>query len=65
MAVSVETYLYDFSEDVYGRRIETRLLSFKRPEYKFTGIEELKKQMEEDIEAGKKFHCQKLAPDKV
>jgi riboflavin kinase/FMN adenylyltransferase len=65
MAVSVETYLYDFSEDMYGRRIETRLLSFKRPEYKFTGIEELKKQMEEDIEAGKKFHCQKLAPDKV
>lgn len=55
-AVSVETYLYDFHENMYGREITVELLHFKRPEYKFAGIEELKKQMEEDIAAGRLYH---------
>lgn len=55
-AVSVETYLYDFKENVYGREITVELLHFKRPEYKFAGIDELKKQMEEDIAAGRHYH---------
>ena len=55
-AVSVETYLYDFHENMYGREITVELLHFKRPEYKFSGVEELKKQMEEDIAAGRFYH---------
>lgn len=54
--ISVETYLYDFQKDVYGQRITVELLHFKRPEYQFPGIEELKKQMEEDIAAGRRYH---------
>lgn len=58
--VSVETYLYDFGKDIYGREIVTELLHFKRPEYKFAGVEELKQQMEKDIAEGKLYHCHKL-----
>ena len=57
-AVSVETYLYDFKGNMYGQEITVELLHFKRPEYKFAGIEELKKQMEEDIAAGRRYHAE-------
>ena len=54
--LGVETYLYDFDEDIYEKEICVRLLSFKRAEMRFTTIDDLKKQMEEDIRAGKEFH---------
>lgn len=54
--ISVETYLYDFDRDMYGRKIVTELLHFKRPEKKFESLEELKMQMEKDIAQGKMFH---------
>ncbi|SFC92658.1 bifunctional riboflavin kinase/FAD synthetase [Butyrivibrio sp. YAB3001] len=49
--VGVETYLYDFNEDVYGKMIEVRLKKFVRPEMKFDSIEQLKAQIENDLEA--------------
>lgn len=55
--VSVETYLYDFDKDMYGREIVTELLQFKRPEQRFGSVEELKAQMEKDIAQGKQFHA--------
>ena len=54
--IGVETYLYDFSADAYGREITVELLGFKRPEMKFGSIEELKAQMHQDIEEGCRFH---------
>ena len=54
--ISVETYLYDFKEDMYGKEIRTELLHFKRPEQKFDSVEELKAQMEKDIAAGRIYH---------
>lgn len=57
-AVSVETYLYDFDRDMYGKDIVTELLQFKRPERKFKDIVELKAQMEKDIAQGRIFHKQ-------
>ena len=50
--VTVETFLYNFNQDVYGTRANVRLLGFLRPEMKFKGIDELKKQMKKDIEEG-------------
>ena len=55
-AVSVETYLYGYEGDLYGEEIVTKLLHFRRPERKFRDVEELKRQMEADILAGKKYH---------
>lgn len=54
--MGVETYLYDFSEDVYGKEITVELLDFKRAEKKFDRIEELKEQVHRDIDEGAAFH---------
>lgn len=50
--MSVETYIYDFSEDIYDSFITVRLLTFERPEQKFADVEELKEQLQRDIVAG-------------
>lgn len=54
--MGVETYLYAFDEDAYGREITVELLGFKRPEMKFEGTEALKEQVQRDIEEGAAFH---------
>lgn len=53
----VETYLYDFAQDIYGREITVRLLSFHRKEKKFESVEALKKQMAADIAQGRYYRC--------
>jgi riboflavin kinase/FMN adenylyltransferase len=45
----VETYLFDFDQDLYGRIIEVALYTFVRPELKFNTLEELRLKMQEDI----------------
>ncbi|HKM04689.1 MAG TPA: bifunctional riboflavin kinase/FAD synthetase [Lachnospiraceae bacterium] len=52
----VETYIYDFSEDLYGKRIDVKLLKFSRGEIRFDDISELIKQLQKDMEQGRKFH---------
>ena len=54
-AVTVETYIYDFREDVYGKRIAVTLLAFHRPEMRFSSVEELSAQMHADLEAGRNY----------
>lgn len=54
--VTVETYLYDFEGDLYGETAEVGLLTYRRPEKRFSGVIELRKTMEEDILAGKIYH---------
>jgi riboflavin kinase/FMN adenylyltransferase len=46
---NVETYLYDFQEDLYSEQIEVCLVAFHRPEQKFESLEHLKEQLERDI----------------
>lgn len=54
--MGVETYIYGFDGEVYGKEITVRLLKFKRPERKFSGKAELKEQMMKDMEEGMAFH---------
>lgn len=51
--ISVETFIYDFNEDLYGQEIMVEFLFYRRPEMKFESIEVLKKQMQNDRDAGK------------
>lgn len=51
-AVGVETYIYDFSEEIYGSVIEVQLLSYKRPEQRFESVEALKEQLARDRRDG-------------
>lgn len=51
-AIGVETYLYDFEGDLYGREIEVLLLSYKRAEQRFEDVNALKEQLARDREDG-------------
>ena len=50
-----ETYIYDFKGDVYERTAKIELLHFERPEMKFDGIGQLKRQLEKDIAYGAEY----------
>ncbi|WP_340109562.1 bifunctional riboflavin kinase/FAD synthetase [Pikeienuella sp. HZG-20] len=46
---NLETFLLDFSGDLYGARVSTGLVSWQRPEVKFDGVEALIAAMKEDV----------------
>ena len=58
-ARGIETLLFDFSGDLYGKNITVELYTFERPEMKFASLDELKVQMHKDMEFGKKFFAEK------
>ena len=45
---SIETYIFDFDGDLYGDVLRVRFLHRIRDEKKFSGIEELKTQIDKD-----------------
>lgn len=47
-----ETYLFDCNEDLYEKEVTIELLHFVREEKKFTSVEELSKQLEQDKQYG-------------
>ncbi|MCR5272210.1 MAG: bifunctional riboflavin kinase/FAD synthetase [Lachnospiraceae bacterium] len=49
--VGAETNLFDFNGDIYDERIIVKFYKYIRPEKKFESIEELKSQIEKDVEA--------------
>ena len=53
--LGAETYLFGTNEDMYGKELEVSLMKFRRQERKFDSVEELKAQMQKDIQAGKEY----------
>ena len=53
--IGVETHLLDFAGDVYDKVVTVEFLSRVRAERKFSSIEELKNQMQNDIAYGRTF----------
>ena len=51
----VEVYAFDFEGDAYGKEVTVEFCEFVRPEQKFSSIEELKAQVDEDINSGMGF----------
>ena len=51
----VETFIFDFDENIYGKVIEVQFLHYKRPEMKFSGLEELAAQMKRDAQYGRQY----------
>jgi len=49
----LETYLFDFSGDFYGKHLAVELIAFLRPERKFESVEALKAEMTKDSEAAR------------
>ena len=52
--MGVESYLYDFREEIYDKEITVYLKSFIRPEMQFANLEELRTQLQKDILEGRK-----------
>ena len=52
---AAETYIYDFSGDVYEKTAKVEMLHFERPEMKFEGIAQLKQQLKKDIAYGAEY----------
>ncbi len=51
--VGVETHLFDFDREIYGREIRVSFLSHLRPERSFGSVEELREQIREDCRMAK------------
>jgi riboflavin kinase/FMN adenylyltransferase len=45
---NLETFLFDFSGDLYGTHLSVALVEFLRPELKFDSVDELVRRMDED-----------------
>lgn len=53
--ILAESYLYDFEGNLYGKDITIQFYHFKREEVTFESMPALKKQLEEDMQAGQKY----------
>ena len=51
----LETHIFDFEKDIYGRRITVQFIEKIREEVKFDSIDLLKSQIKKDIEEAKKI----------
>lgn len=54
-----ETYLFDFSGNLYGKEARVELIHFQRPEIKFDSIEKLRQQLAKDERKARKIHSEK------
>ena len=53
--LGVETHIFDFHGDVYGETARVDFLDFVRPEKKFSSLDELTRQISEDIQNAKAY----------
>ena len=57
-ALSVETHILDFNQDIYGEEIKINFVKKLRDERKFSRVEELVTQIKKDIETARKILSQ-------
>lgn len=53
--IGVETHVFDYDGDAYGKHIEVKLIHFIRPEMKFENTDSLKKQIDVDVNFAKEM----------
>ncbi|WP_374377579.1 bifunctional riboflavin kinase/FAD synthetase [Dongia sp.] len=53
--VQLETHLFDFADDLYGKHLRVALIDFIRPEMKFNGLDALKAQIAADSDTARRI----------
>ena len=51
--ITVETFIMDFDKEIYGEQAVLELHKFLRPIQKFASLQEVKRQVEKDVETAK------------
>ena len=54
--VNAETFIYDYEDQIYDKRVRVTLLEFRRNEQRFGSLDELFETVKDDFRAGKEFH---------
>jgi len=54
--ILLETHIFDFNGDIYGKELTVEFLTFIRAEQKFDNFEKLKKQIKKDIQTARTYH---------
>ena len=50
---TIETYILNFNADIYGKKVELEIVEFLRPIQKFGDLEQVREQVEKDVENAK------------
>lgn len=56
---NVETHIFNFDKELYGKDIKVEFVKKTRPEMKFSSVEELSSQIKNDCIAAKAYHREK------
>ena len=56
--MGLEVWIFDFHEDIYGKKIRAHLVSYLRPERKFDSMDQLKEQISRDTIRAKEILSQ-------
>lgn len=54
-SIKIESHLFNFDAQIYGEEVEVYLLKFLRDEQKFSGIDQLKIQIQKDLLSAKDY----------
>lgn len=61
-AKGIETHLFEFDGDLYGRNLIVEFYAFERPEQRFDSLEDLKEQLARDARWGRSVIRERYAP---
>lgn len=59
---TVEVYIFDFDQDIYGQEIEVQFMARLRDEQKFASIDDLKAQINHDVQQARTILNSKATP---
>lgn len=55
MEQRIETFIYDFDDEIYGKMVQIKILSQTRGQMKFASLDDLKMQIKKDVENVKRW----------
>ena len=58
--INIESHLIDFNGDIYGKKVKIIFKKFLRDIKKYSSMEELKKQIQRDVELAKEYDYDKI-----